>query len=260
LPGLILPLFSLFYLPSKNGMISLSLSRRNIVEPVILRDIPFQIDLEDLKKKLRLKDASPFIQDVTRLAEEALNIGKPKAIYKLAFIEEKSEDRVVIDGVGFESHILRVNLDQAQRVFPYVASCGMELEDWANRIEDTLLRFWAETIKEMVLRYAYARMEEDLIERYRPGKLSRMSPGSLADWPLQEQRPLFKLVENAEEAIGVRLNESLLMIPTKSVSGIRFPTEESFESCQLCPREICPNRRAPYDPGLYERKFSKKES
>jgi hypothetical protein len=241
-------------------MISLSLSRRKIVEPVILHDIPFQIDLEDLKRKLRLKDGSPYMQDVHRLAEEARKTGKPKAIYKLAFIDEKGEDRVVIDGVRFQSHILRVNLDQAQRVFPYVVTCGMELEDWANRIEDTLLRFWAETIKEMVLRYAYTRMEEDLNERYRPGRLSRMSPGSLADWPLHEQRPLFKIVGNTEETIGVRLSESLLMIPTKSVSGIRFPTEESFESCQLCPREICPNRRAPYDPGLYERKFSKKGS
>jgi hypothetical protein len=239
-------------------MISLSLSRRKIVEPVILHDIPFQIDLEDLKRKLRLKDANPYMQDVHRLAEEARKTGKPKAIYRLAFIDEKGEDRVVIDGVRFESHILRVNLDQAQRVFPYVVTCGVELEDWANRIGDTLYRFWAETIKEMALRYAHAAMEEDLQERYRPGSVSRMSPGSLADWPLQEQRPLFRLLGDGIETIGVRLNESLLMIPTKSVSGIRFPTEESFESCQLCPREICPNRRAPYDLDLYERKFRKK--
>ena len=230
------------------------------MEPVILHDIPFQIGVEDLKRNLRLKDENPHLQDVHRLAEEARKIGQPKAIYKLAFIDEKGEDRVVIDGVRFESHILRVNLDQAQRVFPYVVTCGMELEDWANRIEDTLHRFWAETIKEMVLRYAHTRMEADLNERYRPGRLSRMSPGSLADWPLHEQRPLFKIVGNTEETIGVRLNESLLMIPTKSVSGIRFPTEESFESCQLCPREICPNRKAPYDSTLYERKFGKKES
>ena len=107
------------------------------METVLLRDIPFQIDLEDLKRKLRLKDASPYLQDVDRLAQEARNIGKPKALYKLSFIEEKGEDLVVIDGVRFSSHILRVNLDQVQRVFPYVVTCGMELEDWANRIEDT---------------------------------------------------------------------------------------------------------------------------
>jgi hypothetical protein len=121
-----------------------------------------------------------------------------------------------------------------------------------------LKRFWADAIKEMVMRHAHTLMEGHLMDHLRPGKLSRMSPGSLVDWPIQEQLPLFEILGNTRDTIGVHLTDSLLMIPTKSVSGIRFPTEESFESCQLCPREECPNRRAPYDPDLYEKKFSKK--
>jgi hypothetical protein len=230
------------------------------METIILRDIPFQIEMEDLKQKLHVKDGSPYLGDLIHLADEAGKIGRPKALYKLAFIDEKGDDFIIVDGTRLKSHVLRVNLEQAQRVFPYVVTCGMELEDWANRIEDVLKRFWAETIKEMVLRMAHTGMEEHLLDRYQPGNLARMSPGSLADWPLQEQRPLFKILGDTKNTIGVRLNESLLMIPTKSVSGLRFPTEESFESCQLCPREICPNRRAPYDPNLYERKFARKTS
>jgi len=226
------------------------------LESVVLERIPFRIDPEDLGKRLHLKGASPHLREALSLGEEAQRIGKPKATYRAAFIDEKGDDLVVIEGTGFRSRILRVNLDQAQRVFPYVATCGTELEEWAHEIRDTLCRFWAETIKEMALRCAHAALEKDLQDRYRPGNLSRMSPGSLADWPLQEQRPLFGLLGEAVERIGVHLNESLLMIPTKSISGIRFPTEESFESCQLCPREICPNRRAPYDSTLFERKFS----
>jgi len=230
------------------------------MESVVLQDISFQIDRESLKKKLHIKEGSPYLADLIRLVEEAERKGRPKALYGLAFVDEKGEDIVIVDGIRLKSRVLRVNLEQVQRVFPYVVTCGMELEDWAIRIEDVLQRFWAETIKEMVLRIAHAAMEEHLMDRYRPGTLARMSPGSLADWPIQEQRPLFKLLGNPEDAIGVRLTESMLMIPTKSVSGIRFPTAESFESCQLCPREICPNRRAPYDPSLYEKKFSKKAS
>jgi hypothetical protein len=82
-----------------------------------------------------------------------------------------------------------------------------------------------------------------------------MHPGSLQDWPVQEQGPLFALLGEAAPAIGVELTPSYLMVPTKSVSGIRFPLEESFESCQLCSRPNCPNRRAPYEEGLYERKY-----
>jgi len=71
---------------------------------------------------------------------------------------------------------------------------------------------------------------------------------------------LFALLGDATEAVGVRLLDSLLMTPTKSVSGIRFPTEERFESCQLCPRPDCPGRRAPYDATLYERKYRRLEA
>ncbi len=227
------------------------------MEPVIIDHIPFQIDLENLKKTLHIKESSPFLKDLLSLVGEAEKIGRPKALYRMAFIDGKGEDYVAVEGVKFKSRILRVNLEKAQRVFPYLVTCGLEMENWANQISDVLKRFWAETIKEMAMRFAHTVMEEHLTGHYKPGKLSRMSPGSLADWPIQEQRPLFKILGNTEDMVGVRLTESLLMVPTKSVSGMRFPTEESFESCQLCPREECPNRRAPYDPDLYDRRYRK---
>jgi hypothetical protein len=83
-----------------------------------------------------------------------------------------------------------------------------------------------------------------------------MNPGSLENWPISEQKPLFSLFGDVEKLIGVRLSDSFLMFPIKSVSGIYFPTESSFASCQLCPREKCPNRRAKYDPELKEKYMS----
>jgi hypothetical protein len=82
-----------------------------------------------------------------------------------------------------------------------------------------------------------------------------MNPGSLPDWPLSEQKPLFTLLGGGPTTIGVQLKDSFLMVPVKSVSGIWFPTEEKFESCQLCQREKGPGRRAPFDSGLFERKY-----
>ena len=75
-----------------------------------------------------------------------------------------------------------------------------------------------------------------------------MNPGSgnTGLWPLAQQKPLFELIGDVEASIGVRLTPSLLMLPNKSVSGILFPTEVHFETCQLCTREDCPRRRAPY--------------
>jgi hypothetical protein len=98
-------------------------------------------------------------------------------------------------------------------------------------------------------------LKEHLIEYYQLGQVSRMSPGSLLDWPIQEQRPLFAILGNTRELIGVHLTEGLMMVPTKSVSGIFFPTEINFVSCQLCPREGCPGRKATHDKDLYDRKY-----
>ena len=86
-----------------------------------------------------------------------------------------------------------------------------------------------------------------------------MAPGSLADWPITQQQQLFSLFGDVEAKIGVRLTDSFLMLPMKSVSGVYFPTETSFESCRLCPRKVCPGRRAPYDPKLWEERYAEGE-
>ena len=225
------------------------------MDAVVLDDIPFQLDLDALMKRLCIKEGSPYADDLRRIADEAQAIARPKALYRIAFIESKGDDYVVVDGITLTSRVLRVNLEQAHRVFAYVATCGTELDDWSNSVDDMLQRYWGETINELALRAAIRALNKHMVEQYRPGRTSAMSPGSLGDWPLREQRALFALLGDPEEAIGVRLSDSLLMIPVKSVSGMRFPTEESFESCQLCPRRNCPGRRAPYDEGLYDRKY-----
>ena len=225
------------------------------MDNIVLNDIPFQIDLGLLMKKLRVKKEQSYTDDVKRMADEAQAIARPKALCRVAYIESKDDGGVVIEGIQFTSRVLRVNLEQAHRVFPYVVTCGMELQEWADSIDDILRRFWAETINEMALRVAIQVLNKHVAEQYHPGRTAVMSPGSLGEWPIQAQRPLFALLGDPKDAIGVRLTDSLLMIPTKSVSGIRFPTEESFESCQLCPREGCPGRRAPYDKDLYDNKY-----
>ncbi len=230
----------------------------NLLQPqhFILDSIPFVPDLPALQARLRIKEGSKYVAELARLAAEAETIARPKALYKLAFIEAKTEDTVIIEGVRFTSRVLRVNLDVAHRVFAYVITCGRELDDWAQAFDDMVHRFWADAVKEMALRTAIQALNQHLNDCYSLGRTAMMSPGSLADWPIQEQRPLFTLLGDPEAAIGVELTDSFLMIPNKSVSGTRFPTEESFESCQLCPRETCPGRRAPYDPTLFERKYA----
>jgi hypothetical protein len=228
------------------------------MDSLTLDRIPLQFDLEQICRTLRMKEGSEQVGKLKGLLAEAQSIGKPKAFYRSAFIESRTEDQVVINGIVFTSRVLRVNLEKIHRVFPYATTCGMELEEWSRSFEDMLLKYWADVIKETALRTAVKYLQDHLVEHYHLGKMSRMNPGSLADWPLPEQRPLFGLLGSGPGLIGVHLTDSFLMLPIKSVSGICFPTEVSFESCRLCPRENCVGRRAPYDQNLYDRKYRKK--
>jgi hypothetical protein len=222
----------------------------------ILDEIPFQLDIETLMKRVHVKEEGPFARDFVRLVGEGQEIGRPKALYRLAYIDTRDGDTVTIDGVAFTSRVLRVNLEQAHRVFAYVATCGREIQQWTLSQSDLLSRYWAEALEESALGCAIQALNAHITAHHLPGPSSTMAPGRLGDWPLSEQRALFALLGDTQADIGVELMGSLLMVPTKSVSGMRFPTEQSFESCQLCPRETCPGRRAPYDDSLYARRYA----
>ncbi len=226
------------------------------MDSVTLDRLPFHVEVEPLLKKLHIRPGSGNEREFRRLVELAEGVARPKAIYKLAFIEAKEEAAVVIEGIRFASRVLRVNLDVANRVFAFVGTSGTELEAWADAQEELLARFWADAINQAVLGAAMGSFRAHLVEQFAVPQMMTMNPGSLADWPIREQRPLFALLGDVKAAIGVELTPSLLMTPTKTVSGIFFPSEETFASCQLCPREDCPNRRAKYDPELFQRKYA----
>jgi hypothetical protein len=225
------------------------------MERVVLDPLEYRIDRPSLMAGLRLKEGSGHAEKVEGLIREATAVAHPRAIYRMAFIESRGDQHVVAEGLRFESRVLKVNLDNLHRFFAFAVTSGRELDAWANAKTDLLERFWADAINQTVVISARSSLDRHLQERYGLAKTAHMSPGSLPDWPLEEQRVLFELLGDTRKTIGVELTESLLMVPIKSLSGIVFTNEEGFASCQLCPREDCPGRKAPYDPGLYERKY-----
>ena len=219
----------------------------------VFNSIPVDLEPSKVLKFIRMRDSNQQIERmVQELVEVTRSIAKPKVVYKVSYVDDRDGDTVTIDGVKFTSRVLRINLDQVERVFPYIATCGTELEEIAVSSNDVMKSFCFEEIKIMVLRSAVAYLSNHLTEHYALGKMSRMSPGSgsLESWPVVQQKELFSLFGDVEELIGVRLTKSCVMFPLKSVSGIYFPTEITFESCQLCPREKCIGRRVSYDPEL----------
>jgi len=220
---------------------------------IVLRDIPVSFDLAALLQHAHVEAESEDAQTFAGLVELAGATARPKAIFAELFIDGKGEDTIEVGAVTFTSRMLKRNLEGIERIFPFVATCGVELDAVPLPDDEYLAEFWWDTIKEAALWCASHYLHEHLNRQFQLEKTSVMSPGSGdADvFPIAQQAPLFSLLDNVTPHIGVRLTDSFLMTPNKTISGIVFPSEVDFHSCQVCRRAVCPNRTAPFDEMLW---------
>jgi len=196
-----------------------------------------------ITRRLRVLDP----HQVRQLACLAEGVIEPKAAFHACYVDEKSAESVTIDGVRFRSRVLRDHLDGVGRVFPFVFTVGTGIDALIEKTGDVLQKYFLGEIANIALSEIRRSFENHLCALFALEKISCMTPGSLRDWPIEAQKDLFALLPDVETSVGVRLTDSLLMRPRQSVSGIYFPSEVSFFSCQLCPRRLCDDRKASYD-------------
>lgn len=224
-------------------------------DSIILDHIPFTIEEKGLCDILRVRTGTKMAGELSEMLDRALSVACPRAAFRVTTVDSMGDAHVLIKGIRFDSRVLRVNLTDAKAVYPFVATCGPELEEWAWSITGTLHAFWADTIMLLALGSAMAALEAHLKDKVSPAQLSCMNPGSLEDWPLPQQRPLFDLIGLIAHTVGVSLSSHMLLYPLKSVTGIQYVTGEHFVNCSLCPRQNCQSRRAEYDQELYGKKY-----
>jgi len=219
----------------------------------VLTDIPAALEAQSVMKQARIEPGADDAREFEALLGVATETARPKAMYRVSFVEAREADRVQIDGVAFRSRVLRKNLETVERVFPFVVTCGHEIDEAHPAEGDMLKDFWWDVIKACLLGVARKHLKGHLDRKFRLGKTSSMGPGSgdVTVWPIEQQKELFTLVGDVQAHIGVRLTDSFLMVPNKTVSGIRFPAEKSFRSCQVCHRKNCPSRAAPFEEELW---------
>ena len=227
---------------------------------VLLDNIPLDIQSDQLYSFLKIKPGSKFAGEFDALLSEAAEVARPKAIYKLSFVEINEGDSVQIDGSRVDSRIVKINLNNRGRVFPFIATCGSEIERWTDGLESRIQRFWADTIQLFALAQAIDAMKHDIRERFETGLTSTMNPGSLKDWPVKGLRTIFSVIGDAYKQTGVELTDSIMMKPLKSASGLEFESAEKFYNCQLCPRSECSMRQADYNERLYQSKYQGHET
>lgn len=219
----------------------------------VLENIPFVLKPDKILKSMDLHGSSRrFAENVEELIEMVTPLARPKAMYKVSCVGEKGTDSVEIDGVTFNSHLIRINLDKVKTVFPFVATCGQEVEAIEVPARDILRRHCLEAIKLALMASASMFMQKHLTARYGLDELSYMSPGEIESWPVTQQKELFTVLGDVEDLIGVKLTEGGLMTPIKSRSGLHWATGVKFVSCLICTQKRCTGRQAAFNAEMAE--------
>ncbi len=198
--------------------------------------------------RLRIAPGSPHETGCRALVAQAASIARPRAAWRECRIDDRDAGSVTIDGTRLDGPLLAENLCDIEHALPFIATAGADVERWASGFSDMLERFWADEIAGLALEYAVAALMERLLEGADGKKISMMNPGSLPQWPIEGQVPLFTILEREAQSLGVSLGENMMMRPLKSISGIMYYSGSEFVNCSRCAREGCPKRRAPYRP------------
>ncbi len=216
----------------------------------VLDKIPLRLDADQAVMALHWNSKRDPESELRKLLDQAKMLIQAKAVYRVSAVGSVSGDEVAVGGVTFSSRVLRINLARVKSAFPYIITIGKSLETEAQSSGDLLKQYYLETLGDLALHLAEEYLAKTIKKEYRLKHLFSMNPGSLKNWPLSQQRPLFALFGNIEGLLGVRLSDQMLMIPRKSISGIFIPSPAKFSSCKLCRRKNCQGRKAPYDARL----------
>ena len=215
----------------------------------IVLEIPTDFTLEQFAGLCRIKEDSPAYEEL----EEALPLirqwGAPKAIIRWANVERIEGDATTIEGVTFHSRVVADKLKDTPRVFLSVVTAGDGLERSGEFDADPFLN----TYNAALLFHASMTMIRYMKEKFGFDGSSTLNPGSLPDWPIENNFPLFDMIGNVDE-IGVSLTEAGYIKPWNSGSHIHF-SGDGYQNCSLCRNYDCVGRHARFNRAEYIRIF-----
>ena len=183
-------------------------------------------------------------EDERALYEICLKEVEQKLTYKICwgrFPVKRGEKVLDFGFLQTDSKALLKNLEGCEEVIVFAATIGLELDRLIRRYTNLspakalfFQAIGAERIESLCDAFCDELKEEGL--RLRP----RFSPG-YGDLPLEMQKDIFRVLD-CPRKIGLTLNESLLMSPSKSVTaiiGIGGRGEEEKNKCGTCQKTDC---------------------
>ena len=216
-------------------------------------EIDFVCDEKVLLERLHCEDtdAEPFVRAL-ELLEEARPYLNPAFAVKEFAIERHQTEGITVKGCFFNSKIVANKLQSEKNVFAYIATCGRQICEFIKTKEDILDEYLLDQIAYLSYLQAMEKMSLEIENLFGIEKHIRLCPGSVIDWSVADVKKIFTLMDGLYQDLDVSVMPSGLIDPLKSTSGLFYPTDEEFESCEICPRAVCENRKAPFDGDLHD--------
>lgn len=213
------------------------------------------IPMSELYRSMGYGDVTPD-EDICALAakllDEAMDVAKPSYYYHIYDTPQIDGDKMVVDDTEFTSgKTINGLLRRSSRMVLFVATIGAELQSWMDEraLKDEMLNTFiidaiGSTIVESVGDYIERMLERELATEELPMKhTNRFSPG-YCGWRIEEQHKFFAMLP--EDICGISLNDSSLMHPLKSISGVIGVGEDVLTKkygCSICNRTDCYMRK-----------------
>ena len=201
------------------------------------------VDRAEILRYAGMKSPTP---DIDALLDACLEEALPKLSYRLVYttLPVKAEGGVV--DVGFaavRSEALCSYLSTAKEAIFFAATVGLEPDRLIGKYGSIA------PTKALLMQAIGAERIESLCDAFQRdarkeygASSARFSPG-YGDLPLTFQKEMFRLLD-CPRKIGLTLNESLLMSPTKSVTAIIGMAEDAPKhSCEHCSLIQCEFRK-----------------
>ncbi len=201
------------------------------------------------KEILRYSGCKSCNDEINGLIESCLEECKDKCIYKVSFREFNisfDKDTLDLSFAKVNSKGLKKNLDGCFKIILFAATVGIDIDRLIMRYSRSnpakaliFQAIGAERIEALCDAFNED-MRQDFLKQglyLRP----RFSPG-YGDLPLALQKDIFRVLD-CQRKIGLTLNESLLMSPSKSVTAIIGVSEQcrnsSGSKCKSCNKTNC---------------------
>ena len=200
------------------------------------------ISLSEIYEQMGYEQAVPdeaTVKETDIIIAEAKSFLRPRFCF---FVQRELPDFAI-------GKIIERQLKGAEAYAFFICTAGVEYEAYQERLKkdgDMVRVFIADALGSVIAEKAADQMELSLqenIDKLGWHHTNRFSPG-YCGWHVSQQQLLFPLFKG--ETCGVKLTESSLMLPIKSVSGIigLGPNVRHLDyTCGLCDFKQCYKRK-----------------